>query len=166
MTKPAFEIINPRNSLRDKVAGSPRPVLDAGALARAEAALKSLSGQFQAWMEEEVTKLEGARAAARAAGWTEEALRDVHARAHDAKGMGTTCEYPIVTRIAASLCRMLETEEHRTVAKGATALIDAHVDAIRAAVKGRIKSDEDPVGRVLAGELDTRVAALMQGLPD
>jgi chemotaxis protein histidine kinase CheA len=160
MTKPAFEMITPRNTLREKVGGRV-PALDASALARAEAALKSLSGSFQAWMEEEVEKLETARHAAKAAGYTDQALQDLYSRAHDAKGMGTTYEYPLITRIAAALCRLLETEERRAIAAKDYALIEAHVDACRAAVRGHIKDENHPVGKALAAELDGRVAKVL-----
>jgi len=38
------------------------------------------------------------------------------------------------------------------------ALVDAHIDAIRAAVRDDIKTDEHPVGRALSDELEARVA--------
>jgi len=158
----AVQVIQPQRTLRDKI--GKMPAIDPGALARAEAALKSLSGQFQTWMEDEVVKLDDARTVARAAGWAEDSLSDVFMRAHDAKGMGTTYEYPLVTRIAGSLCRFIETPEQRAVARANGNLIDAHVDAIKAAVRGQIRSDENPVGRSLAVELETRVAALTKGL--
>jgi len=156
------QVIQPQRPLRDKFGKI--PAIDPDALARAEAALKSLSGQFQAWMEDEVFKLDQARTAAREAGWTDEALAEVFLRAHDAKGMGATYEYPLVTRLAGSLCRFMETPEQRAVAKANTALIDAHVDAIKAAVRGQIRSDDNPVGRTLASELEARVANLIKGL--
>ncbi|MFZ4601724.1 MAG: Hpt domain-containing protein [Caulobacterales bacterium] len=156
------QVIQPQRALRDKIGRV--PAIDSGALARAEAALKSLSGQFQTWMEDEVFKLDEARNAARAAGWTEDALNDVFLRAHDAKGMGTTYEYPLVTRIAGSLCRFIETPEQRAVARNHVSIVEAHVDAIKAAVRGQIRTDDNPTGRVLAVELETRVADLTKGL--
>lgn len=156
------QVIQPQRTLRDKIGRV--PAIDPGALARAEAALKSLSGQFQTWMEDEVTKLDGARTAARDAGWTEASIADVFMRAHDAKGMGTTYEYPLVTRIAGSLCRFIETPEQRAVARDHVAIVEAHIDAIKAAVRAQIRSDEDPIGRALAVELETRVKDLTKGL--
>jgi hypothetical protein len=38
-------------------------------------------------------------------------------------------------------------------------LVDAHIDAIKAAIRDDIKSDEHPVGRVLVEELERRVKA-------
>lgn len=155
----SVQFIKPKTSLKDKV-GRVSPI-DPEALARAEAALKSLSGQFQAWMEEEVVKLDAAREAASAAGMTEKSLADVYGASHDAKGMGGTYEYPLVTALAASLCRFLETPETREIAAANFKLVDAHVDAIKAAVRGQIKTTDHPVGRTLLLELDTQVAALL-----
>ena len=101
---------------------------------------------------------------ARAAGWSEASLADVFLRAHDAKGMGTTYEYPLVTRIAGSLCRFIETPEQRDVARQNISVVEAHVDAIKAAVRGGIRTDENPTGRALAVELETRVRDLTKGL--
>ena len=39
-------------------------------------------------------------------------------------------------------------------------LVDAHIDAIKAAVRDDIKSDEHPTGRVLVEELERRVKAM------
>ncbi len=155
------QFIQPRNALRDKLGGK-LPAVDPGALARAETALKSLSGQFQGWMEDEVVKLEAARAAAKTAGYVDRALLDVYAAAHDAKGMGATYEYPLVTRLAASLCKLLDTDKARALATRNPGLVDAHVDAIKAAVRDQIKSEEHPVGRVLANELESRTFELLK----
>lgn len=161
MSNGPVQFITPRNTLREKLGGK-LPAVDPNALARAEAALKSLSGQFQSWMEDEVTKLETARIAAKAAGYSDEALVGVYGAAHDAKGMGTTYEYPLVTRLAGSLCKLLETETNRNLAAKAPGLIDAHVDAIRAAVRDLIKTDDHPVGRILANELEGRTFEVLK----
>jgi hypothetical protein len=158
----SVQVIQPQRTLRDKIGRA--PAIDANALARAEAALKSLFGQLQTSMEDEAYKLDEARNVARAAGWTEEALSEVFVRAHDAKGMGTTYEYPLVTRIAGSLCRFIETPEQRAVARENISIVEAHVDAIKAAVRSGIRTDEDPTGRTIAVELETRVRDLTKGL--
>ncbi|MGE0828568.1 MAG: Hpt domain-containing protein [Hyphomonadaceae bacterium] len=136
------------------------PVFDEEAVERAEAALKALSGNFQVWLEDEVEKVQAARLSARAAGWTDESIDELFAAAHDAKGLGATYDYPFVTRIAASLCRLIETPEGKAVARAQPALVEAHVDTIRAAVRDRIKTEDHPVGRLLSAELERRVEAL------
>ena len=77
-------------------------------------------------------------------------------RAHDLKGLGTTYEYPLVTRIAGSLCRLLDDADTRMNAP--VVVLDAHIDAIRAVVRDQIKTDDHPTGRVLAETLEAKVA--------
>lgn len=147
------EVIPAPNTLRLKVGGG-RLSFDADAVARAEAALKSLSGQFAQWMQDELTKLEAARTAVREQGMTAQTAETLYMRAHDLKGLGTTYEFPLVTRIAASLCKLIDNPATR--ANAPLPLVDAHIDAIKAAVRDDIKTDEHPVGRALVTELETR----------
>jgi hypothetical protein len=114
---------------------------DAGAIERAEAALKALSVNFQDWMTTEVEKLEQARVHARLDGYSSATLEALYNVAHDVKGLGSTYQYPLVTAIGAQLCRLLESSDGRAAARQAPALIDGHVDAIRAllaALKQRV----------------------------
>ena len=41
-------------------------------------------------------------------------------------------------------------------------LVDAHIDAIRAAVRDNIRTDDHPLGKALAEELERRVSAFAQ----
>ena len=151
------QIIQVPNTLRLKVAGAGRlGALDPAAIAKAEAALKSLSGNFAQWLQDEINKLEAARQAIRTDGMTPATVESLYLRAHDLKGLGTTYGFPLITRIAASLCVLTDDAEKRT--RAPMALVDAHIDAIRAAVRDDIKTDEHPVGRALCDELEARVA--------
>ena len=150
------QVIPPSNNLKLKVGGG-RFSLDADSIARAEAALKSLSGQFAQWMQDELTKLDAARAAVAAKGMTSETAEALYMRAHDLKGLGATYEFPLVTRIAASLCRLIE--EPKTRGSVPMTLIDAHINAIKAVVRDDIKSDDHPMGRAIAVELETKTTA-------
>lgn len=136
------------------------PVFDAAAVARADDALKAMSGSFQQWLEEEATRLQAARLAAEADKWSADAFEMLFAAAHDLKGLAGTYEFPLVTQIAASLCRLIETDAGRAAARSEPALIGAHVDALRAALRDGIKTDAHPVGRLLLKTLEGRVDAL------
>ena len=59
MNKPTAEVIQVPNMLKLKVGG--RGGIDMAAIAKAEAALKSLSGNFAQWLNDEIVKLEAAR---------------------------------------------------------------------------------------------------------
>ena len=147
------QMIQVPNTLRLKVGGRLGGI-DPAAIARAAAALKSLSGNFAEWLQDEVTKLEASRQRVRAEGLNPETGENLYLRAHDLKGLGATYEYPIVTRIAGSLCKMIDDPAKRMEAP--LFLIDAHIDAIKAAVKGGIRTDTDPIGRALVEELEQR----------
>ncbi len=154
MTKPPH-VIRPPNPLRAKVGGGFGGI-DASAIARAEEALKAMSAQFGQWLNDEVAKLDTAQSDIRAQGYTPATAEALYFRAHDLKGLGTTYEYPLVTRIAASLCRMLDDAEKRMQAP--LPVVDAHIDAIKAVVRDGIQTDDHPVGRDLVETLEARVA--------
>lgn len=147
------QVIRPPNPLRAKVGGFGG--IDADAIAKAEAALKAMSAQFGQWLQDEVTKLDQAQSDIRAKGYTPETAEALYFRAHDLKGLGATYQYPLVTRIAGSLCRMMDDPDRRMAAP--LAILDAHIDAIRAVVRDEIQTDEHPVGRELAETLEARV---------
>jgi chemotaxis protein histidine kinase CheA len=107
-----------------------------------------------------VAALQQARLAGEHEGWTPAACEALLNAAHDLKGLGATYEYPLVSRIAASLCRLIETEVCKAATRNASNLMLAHVDAIRAAARDRVKSGENPVGRALLQALEARVEAL------
>jgi len=69
-------------------------------IARAEAALKALAGQFAGWMQNELDALEAARARVTREGLADGAGEALYIRAHDLKGLGGTYEFPVVSRIA------------------------------------------------------------------
>lgn len=150
------QVIQVPNTLRLKVGGRFGAV-DASAIAKAEAALKSLSGNFAAWLQDEVTKLEAARQVVKVQGATPDTLETLYLRAHDLKGLGTTYEFPLITRMAGSLCKLIDDKDKRMEAP--MVLIDAHIDGIKAAVRDGIKTDDHPVGKILVEELERRVSA-------
>jgi hypothetical protein len=131
-------------------------VVDAAAVARAEAALQSLSSQFGQWLQDEIDKLLAARAAVAADGWNSASAEGLYFRAHDLKGLGGTYEYPIVTRLAASLCRLLD---GKACDGGALPLVDGHIDAIVGVVRDGFRAADHPVAGPLAADLEDRVTA-------
>ncbi|MDR7119007.1 Hpt domain-containing protein [Caulobacter sp. BE254] len=157
--KSAAEVIQVPNMLKLKVGG--RGGIDMAAIAKAEAALKSLSGNFAQWLDDEIVKLEAARQDVRARGLTAETVETLYLRAHDLKGLGATYEFPLITRLAGSLCKLIDDPATRLAAP--MFLVDAHIDAIKACVRDDIKVDTHPVGKVLAAELEGRVAEYLAG---
>lgn len=130
--------------------------IDAQAIERAEAALKAMSAQFGQWLQDEIAKLEAAQTDLKTLGYTPETTETLYFRAHDLKGLGATYQYPVVSRLAASLCRLIDSPERRLTAP--QTLVEAHIDAIRAVVRDQIQTDEHPTGKALAETLEARVA--------
>lgn len=152
------EVIQVPNTLRMKV-GSRFGGIDPSAVAKAEAALKGLSNQFAQWLADEIAKLEEARAAIKTEGLNRQTADRLYLHCHDLKGLGATYEYPLITRIAGSLCKLMDDQEMR--ASAPMFLVDAHIDAVRAAVRDEIRDTNHPVGRILAEELERRVLAYL-----
>jgi len=142
------------NAPRQKLGGR-LGAFDPAAIAKAEAALKSLSGNFAQWLQDEINKLEAARENVRAEGATPQTLEQLYMRAHDLKGLGTTYGYPLITRISASLCKLTDDADKRS--RAPMSLVDGHIEAIRAAVRDEIKTDDHPVGLQIVDALEKRV---------
>ena len=159
MSNPA-QVTRPPNMLRAKVGGGFSGI-NSDAIAKAEAALKAMSGQFGQWLQDEILKLDSARAAILAEGYSPKTAEDLYFRAHDLKGLGTTYQYPLVTRLAGSLCKLMDDPAGRMDAP--MVLIDAHIDAIRAVVRDEIQTDDHPTGRILSETLEAKVAAHRAG---
>jgi hypothetical protein len=148
-------VIPAPTNLRLKVGANRLGAIDAAAIAKAEAALKSLSGNFSQWLQDEITKLDGARQQVKANGVTPEGMENLYLRAHDLKGLGTTYGYQLITRIAGSLCRLIDEKDKRM--STSMALVDGHIDAIKAAVRENMTADDHPIGAALVAELERRV---------
>jgi hypothetical protein len=127
-------------------------------VARAEAALKALAGQFAGWLQNELESLEAARARVAREGLASDAGEALYLRAHDLKGLGATYEFPIVSRIGGSLCALLENSAER--ADRPLDLIDAHIEAIKATVRDNIRNDHDPAVAAAVSALESKVSAL------
>ncbi len=153
-----IEVITPPNTLKSKVGGA-LPALDQKAIARAEAALDGMSSQFAEWINEELARLLEAWAAYEQAPGTQSSRNELHRRAHDLKGLAPTYGYPLVGRMCASLCK-LTGDEHGNL-NPSDKLLKAHVDAVKAAVTGKIMGAEHPVGLALAAELEAQTKALI-----
>jgi len=159
MTKRRAETIDPRD-LGLRTFALKQPLFDAGALQRADKTLEALGDSMGEWLEADLATVQRTRVAAQADGWSTASLETLAGAAHDLKGMAATYGYPLVTQIAASLCRLIETDAGKAAAQRQPELVCAHVDAARAAVRDGIKTDSSAVGRTLLRELERRVALL------
>ncbi len=153
-----IEVITPPNMLKTKIGGA-MPALDQRAIAKAEAALEKMSDQFAEWIKEELARLLEAWASFEKTPDSVAAKNELHRRAHDLKGLAPTYGYPLVGRICATLCK-LTGDEHGDIT-APDRLLKAHVDAVKAAVLGKIKGADHPVGLALVAELEVQTKAII-----
>jgi HPt (histidine-containing phosphotransfer) domain-containing protein len=144
-----YEVITPAHPLRRAVA--PAGDVTDDPVARAEAALAELSGEFGTWMESECERLEAARQDVKSSGFTDKTHDALFRAAHDIKGEAGTFGFPAVAGIADSLCRLLEhTPDMKRIPLSA---VDQHVDAVRAVVREYARPDLLDVAAALTKRL-------------
>jgi HPt (histidine-containing phosphotransfer) domain-containing protein len=143
------EVITPPHALRKAVTLA----TDAGddPVARAEAALIELAGEFAGWMHSECERLEAARRDVKTLGFSPKTHGDLFRAAHDIKGEAFTFGYPAVAGVAESLCRLMEhTPETSRIP---IPLVDQHVDAVRAIIREYTRTDLANMAQALTQRL-------------
>lgn len=126
-------------------------------LARAQAAVDDLAKGYTTWARADVDRARKALDAALA----EPAQRAKHVEelfrvAHDLKGQGASFGYPLVTRIAESLCKLTRDrklayeDRHLDLAR-------SHLDAAQLVLTKEIKGEGGQVGADLTAKLAARV---------
>ena len=154
LTFPDHEIIKPVNRLAKAIARVSLP--DDDPVARAEAAMETLSSEFADWMVKECDRLDTARAGIRQHGFNKATIAELFHSAHDLKGDAATFGYPLTAPVAGSLCMLLEhSPKHDRIP---LLLIDQHVDAVRAIVREYDRPDIEQV----AGALTMRLTEVAQ----
>jgi len=143
------EVITPPHELRKVVGPATDP--NDNPVARAEAALAELSSLFGSWMNAECDRLEAARQDLKRSGFTEKTHEALFRAAHDIKGEASTFGYPAIGSIAESLCRLVEHAPEIT--KIPIALVEQHVEAVRAVLREYARPDRDEVARALTKRL-------------
>ena len=151
----SIEIFMPPNMLKSKVGGAASGI-DMSAVKRAEKALETLKTEFGDWIAADVQMLATSRDAF-LADPNAERQGDLYRASHDLRGQARTFEFPLVERVATSLCRLLDAPG----AAKATMLVDAHVGAIHVIVRDKIKDRADPMAATLARELESRVSEFL-----
>jgi len=121
------------------------------AIRRAEAAVKRVREQARDTVPEEIERISQAFADYRA----KPRMPDRHARlfrlVHDLRGTAAGFDQPLIGRIAQSMARLMT-----HCAAPSHALLGAHVDALRAALREGARDTRNPLAAELAGELERR----------
>ena len=153
-------VIVPRHLLKGVVRHTREPGTFAmDVVTRAEAALAELKSEFGGWMSAECERADQARLAIRAEGLNSTNMHRLYHSAHDIKGTAETLGFPLATRIAVSLCRLLRhAPELSTIP---VSMIDHHVDAIRAIVREQLQGGENAQAMEIAERLSIMVETFL-----
>lgn len=143
-------VLRPPNRLLERATRKVglRDKSDAEAIGRAENALELLSTEFDAWMTDELGRLEAMRAAF-ATRQDVAARQALYRSAHDLRGQSATFGFPLAGEIADGLCQILEDGEDLPP----QSVVDRHVEAIRAIVHENARDREHPLGGQLVAWL-------------
>ena len=137
-------------------------------VARAEAALASMSGEFKIWMGIETERLAAAHAAILKDGFTSFTREELFRAAHDIKGDAATFGYPSAGAAAESLCRVIE--HAPDLVQVPSDLIAHHINAIQAIVRERTRPDTistaSELSRQLRGVADEFLAHVNRDRPE
>lgn len=153
-----IEIFMPPNMLKAKVGGS-LAGLDTTMIKRAEAAMEEMKTEFVNWLGNDVDKLVEARDRF-AALCNTETRADLFRSSHDIKGAAQTYEFPLIGRMASSLCKLIEGLESPEAIS--LAMVDAHVNGIRVLYRDKIKDAANRMAITLSEELEARVTETLE----
>jgi chemotaxis protein histidine kinase CheA len=131
------------------------PDIDPEILARAERAVAALGDEFVARVGNELPEY---RALVKQSGFetNDKSLKSIFTFAHDLRGQGGSFGYPLLSEIGTSLCKFVETREHR-LAAGDTIVFSAHIDVASAIIANGMAGEGDAVARTLVDSLASLV---------
>ncbi len=140
---PEYEVIAVDNKLVGK-AMKPGNAVEAikAATRRADQAVRQLSVEFPTMMRTECQILDAIRCEIAANGANHDRLDRLFTCAHDIKGLGQTYGYPMAALIGNLLCSLIEKTPDAT--KIPLAVIDQHVDSIKAIVRQNLTGSDNP----------------------
>lgn len=148
-----YQMIAPPKKLKAKV--GPGKGIDSKMLARAQALVDSMAGDFEERAVEEAGRILQLVEIA-ATEETEERVVDIFRIGHELKGQGGTFGYPLISKIGASLCRYIESVSDQS--RVDLEIVRAHAMALRAVASNRITGDGGPIEKQILGELNRLLA--------
>jgi chemotaxis protein histidine kinase CheA len=153
-----IELFMPPNMLKAKCGGTIGGI-DMAAVNRAESAMDTLKAEFSDWFTDDVNRLVAARQTF-AADKSVKARDTLFRASHDIRGQAATFGFPLVARIAFSLCKLIEATPSPDLIP--VHLIDAHVTAIRIIFRDKINDTTNKMAVELVSELEARVLEATQ----
>jgi hypothetical protein len=103
--------------------------------------LSGLGAELRAQLEEHIGLLDEQRNVVRTR-LDPETIGLLYMRAHDLKGIGATCGFPVIGRLAAGICNLFDDPSHLPADQ--MGLVDDHLDAIHALFAAGVTSEDDP----------------------
>ena len=151
MSEDKLEVINPPNTLKQKVGTGGPGAVDLEALERAEQVIVGMTDSYLEWVVEDLKKIDEAyKNLAAASGDLKEEMEAVFHVSHDIKGQGGSFGYDMMTAIANELCRLIE----RTDKPGPDEVqaVKIHIDSMKLVIGQDMKGHGGKPGEeILAG---------------
>lgn len=148
-----IELFMPPNMLKAKVGGTTRGI-DTAAIAHAERAVDALKLEFNGWFQSDMNRLVEAREKF-ATRQDAKARSDLFRGSLDIKGQAATFGFPLIARIASSLCKLIDALKSPEAIP--PLLVDAHVTAIRIIYRDKISDTPSRTTLELIEELESHV---------
>jgi hypothetical protein len=154
MAKPAFEVVNPPNKLKDLVGGVAR--IDDDLLAKAEEAAQKVIDTIDMaeTTKPQIEELQAAVDAITGGAEPTDHEKRIFSIMHDFRGEGANFGYPLVARIAASMNHYLDSTPPGSRARNDIDVIRAHVDALRGVLANRLKGETGEIGNKIVRGLE------------
>ena len=141
------EIIKSPNTLKSKVKVDGPKAVDQKVLARAEAVIADLAGDYLEWVEGDLAKIQKACDSLVANPTGKEPLELIYQISHGIKGQGGSFGYQLMTVLGDKLCLYIEKLEH--VSAREIDVIRLHIDGMRLVISQRIDGDGGKAGAEL-----------------
>lgn len=153
-----------QNRLREKTAGlAPgNTSISPEALEKAQKALSKMSEDYPDWVSGLIVKLQEQHGrCVDSPEMRRDCFEEINHMAHDMKGQGGTFGYPLITSFADSLYGFT-IQRPGDISDNQIELVKAHVDAMRAVIRGRVSGSGGEIGETLSTSLNDAIAKYEQ----
>lgn len=151
MSEDKLEVINPPNTLKQKVGTGGAGAVDLEALERAEQVILGMTDTYLEWVVEDLRKIEEAyKILAAASGDRKAEMDGVFQVSHDIKGQGGSFGYDLMTAIGNELCRLIERIDK--IGPNEVEAVKVHIDSLKLVIAQNMKGGGGKPGKeILAG---------------
>lgn len=127
----------------------------------AEELLRDLANNFSALIADDMGRCAAAMEALTAADpASDQDKQDLHAAAHNIKGLGGTFGYDLVTAVGQSLCQFLR--QVKETDEAAKKVMQAHLSALELVIQQNIAGDGGELGQKLTAKLQSAADTVLE----